>query len=458
MNMDKMASMVIREMQSAGQEKESFRPMIDPVPVSGMVRGWKEVANLIHVVMEQWYTEGPWVDRFERRLANYFHSRSVSFCNSGSSANLLAVSALTSPKINPRKNFGREPLRKGDRVLTTALSFPTTIAPMLWNGLHPVFIDVDLKTLVPTEQMIMEAVERWKPKLVMMAHTLGNPWPVDILDRTRRYVIEDNCDALGSKLNGKLTGTYGDLSTQSFYPAHQISTGEGGAVVTDRAWLGKIVESFRDWGRDCWCAPGDENTCGRRFDWSLGDLPEGYDHKYIYSHWGFNLKSTDFQAAIGLAQLDRLDGFIEKRKSNFRYMREKMRHLDMFFIPPEASPDSDPSWFGYPITLQDKLPFNRENLIRYLNDRNIHTRNVFAGNIFKQPLREHNLNGWLESSVVYVSDTMGQLKNTNKIMKDTFWVGVFPGISRPMMDFVVETIDSFLFDFQLSDFLPMNHE
>jgi CDP-6-deoxy-D-xylo-4-hexulose-3-dehydrase len=353
-------------------------------------------------------------------------------CNSGSSANLLALSALTSPMM------GGEQLRKGDEVIVAAAGFPTSVNPVIQNGLVPVFVDVDLETWVPTLEMIAGTILlRPKVKAVMLAHTLGNPWPVDQLTGIDEFfsdiwLIEDNCDALGSILKGSKTGTFGHLATQSFYPAHHITTGEGGAVMTSIPTLKKIVESYRDWGRDCWCPPGKENTCGRRFEQDFPDLPYDYDHKYIYSHVGYNLKATDFQAAIGYAQMDRLPMFVMQRIANFNALYEALEPWREFLILPKATSGSAPSWFGFAITIREDAPFTRRDIVQFLNEHKIGTRFLFGGNLLKQPAYR------------FLNAPRYPLDNTNLIASNTFWVGVWPGIDQERRDYMIEAFNKFL--------------
>jgi CDP-6-deoxy-D-xylo-4-hexulose-3-dehydrase len=346
--------------------------------------------------------------------------------NSGSSANLLAVSALTSAKLGDRK------LVKGDEVITVAAGFPTTVAPIIQNGLVPVYIDVNLGTYVAIDDKIEEAISK-KTKAIMMAHTLGNPFNLElVIHLAKKYnlwVIEDNCDALGGTYNNQLLGSFGDLSTLSFYPAHHITTGEGGAVLTKKTALKPIVESFRDWGRDCWCKPGCDDTCSKRFGWTLGELPKGYDHKYTYSHLGYNLKSGDIQAAIGLAQLERLPFFIEKRQKNWRFLWNGLKDLEEFLILPESTPKSNPSWFGFAITVRSSSPINRNTIVGYLNSKNIGTRLLFGGNLLKQPAFQGT-----------PRRIVGDLVNTDLVMNNTFWVGVWPGLEEQALSYVVDSI------------------
>jgi CDP-6-deoxy-D-xylo-4-hexulose-3-dehydrase len=357
-------------------------------------------------------------------------AREAILCNSGSSANLLALSALTSPKLGDRA------LRPGDEVITLAAGFPTTLNPIIQNRLVPVFVDVELGTYNVDVRFLEEAVGP-KTRAVMFAHTLGNPFNIVAVTafakRHNLWLIEDNCDALGSTFRGQMTGTCGDLATLSFYPAHHITMGEGGAVLTNSPQLRVLVESFRDWGRDCWCAPGKDNTCGKRFTWQLGDLPCGYDHKYIYSHIGYNLKATDMQAAIGVSQLKKLPGFIEARKRNWRKLSAALKPYEDLLVLPEATPGSDPSWFGFAITVRPDAPFKRADLVRCLEERRIATRLLFGGDLTRQPAYRD-----VPQRVV------GDLANTKTIVNDTFWIGVYPGLTDAMLDYVIEQFHQFM--------------
>lgn len=390
------------------------------IPPAKKMAGPREMENLVKAALEGGWTEGHWTDEFERAFADKFSRRCASFVNSGSSANLLAMAAL--------KEFHDIP--DGSYVLTTAVGFPTTINPILQVGLRPYFIDVELGTYVPSFEMITEGMLRSQAKAIMMAHTLGNPWPAHRV--LGLPMIEDNCDALGSILWGKMTGQYGDLATHSFYPAHHITTGEGGMITTDRPRLQKIVESFRDWGRDCWCAPGDENTCGKRFDWDFDGLPEGYDHKYIYSRIGWNLKSTDLQAAIGVAQLKRVNEFGLKRRANFAYFKQELADMEEFFILPEAAPDADPSWFGFPLTIRETAPFTAAQITRDLAKMKVGTRRLFAGNALRQPAY-HN-----------IDYGASEIKNADIVAESTFWFGVHPGIDEPRRAYIAEVMNALL--------------
>jgi CDP-4-dehydro-6-deoxyglucose reductase, E1 len=379
--------------------------------------------------LDCWFTTGRFAEDFERKLARFVGVRCASLVNSGSSANLVALSALTSPKLGDRR------LMPGDEVITVAAGFPTTLNPILQNRLTPVFVDVTVPGYeIDADQL--EAARSEKTKAVMIAHTLGNVFDLDAVTAFARkynlWLIEDCCDALGSTWKGRKVGTFGDIATVSFYPAHHITMGEGGAVLTDKRSLQLLIESFRDWGRDCWCHTGKDNTCGKRFEWQLGTLPCGYDHKYTYSHIGYNLKTTDMQAALGASQIEKLPTFIERRKQNFRYLRAALQPVEEFLILPEATPGSDPSWFGFPIGVRENAPFRRDELIRALEAQKISTRLLFGGNLLRQPAYEA-----CEYRVI------GDLPNTDFVMNNVFWVGVYPGLTKAMLDFVAETIANF---------------
>ena len=412
--------------------QKEFIPGESSVPVSGKLFNENEILRMVEAVLDGWWTEGRMTEEFEEKLAQYLGVKFCALVNSGSSANLLAFTSLTSHFLGQRR------IQPGAEVITVAAGFPTTINPIIQNNCVPVFVDVDLKTFSIKTDLLEKALNE-KTRAVMVAHTLGNPYEINkvrkFCDKNKLWFIEDNCDALGSKYTGKLTGTFGDISTVSFYPAHHITTGEGGAVFTSNALLDKIIRSIRDWGRDCWCAPGKENTCGIRFKWKLGDLPEGYDHKYIYSHVGYNLKTTDLQAACGLAQLEKLDSFIEVRKRNYYLLREKLDKFSDYFIFAEPTKKSDPSWFGFLITLKDDCGFDRDALINYLNERKIATRLLFAGNITKQPY-------FINYNIKY--RIVGSLKNADKIMNDTFWIGLNPLVTEEMINWVESSFKNFI--------------
>jgi CDP-6-deoxy-D-xylo-4-hexulose-3-dehydrase len=404
-----------------------FVPGSSPVPISGRVFDEQELELLVESSLDFWLTTGRFAEQFEREFAKFVGVREAVLVNSGSSANLLAVAALTSQKLGDRR------LRPGDEVITLAAGFPTTVNPILQNGLVPVFVDVSLPTF-NVDVSYLETALSDRTRAVFFAHTLGNPFDLDAVTAFTKkhglWLIEDCCDALGSTYRGEKVGTFGDLATVSFYPAHHITMGEGGCVLTEKPLLRTLVESFRDWGRDCWCAPGKENTCGKRFDWQLGELPHGYDHKYIYSHVGYNLKATDMQAAVGVAQLKKLPAFIEARKRNFAYLKSGLKDAQEHFVLPEATPNSDPSWFGFPLLVRETAPFSRNALIDFLYERKIGTRQLFGGNLVRQPAYAD-----LNYRVV------GDLRASDRVMNQAFWIGVYPGLTPPMLDYVLETIN-----------------
>jgi CDP-6-deoxy-D-xylo-4-hexulose-3-dehydrase len=410
-------------------KQKDFIPGVSEVPVSGKVIGSLELKNMVEASLDGWLTTGRFNEKFEKKLANFLGIKCLLTVNSGSSANLIAFSTLTSPKLKERA------IQKGDEVITVAAGFPTTVNPIIQFGAIPVFIDVKIPTYNINESLVEEAITK-KTKAIMLAHTLGNPFNVkkikEICDKYNLWLIEDSCDALGSKFNNQNIGTFGDLATLSFYPAHHITMGEGGAVFTNSKKLERIAESFRDWGRDCYCEPGKDNTCNKRFGWQLGDLPFGYDHKYTYSHLGYNMKITDMQAACGLAQLERLEKFIISRKENFNFLYKNLKHLEEFLILPEAEKNSEPSWFGFPLSLRKNNKFNRNEIIKYLNDNKIGTRLLFSGNLIKQP---------------YMKDVnfkvQGELKNTDFVMENTFWIGLYPGLHNKQLDYTVSKILNF---------------
>jgi CDP-4-dehydro-6-deoxyglucose reductase, E1 len=409
---------------------KSYQPGKDYIPVTGKVLDADDLLYAVDSCLDGWLTTGRFAKKFELDLARYFGARYSLLVNSGSSANLVAFYALTSPKL------GERAIKPGDEIITVAAGFPTTVNPMIQYGCIPVFIDVE----IPTYNIKVEDIEfavSSKTKAIMLAHTLGNPFNLDEVMRIAKkynlWVIEDNCDALGSTYKEKKTGTFGDLATLSFYPAHHITMGEGGAVLINNPALKKIVESFRDWGRDCWCEPGKDNTCGKRFEQCCGDLPAGYDHKYTYSHIGFNLKVTDMQAAIGLSQLNKADYFISRRRDNFQLLHNLMRQFEEYFILPEPTKESDPSWFGFMITVRPKTKINRNNLVKYLEENNIGTRLLFAGNLLKQPAY---------SKINYRIIT--ELTNTNEIMNNSFWLGVWPTLNEEHYNYIAETLSRFL--------------
>ncbi len=414
-----------------------FVPGSSPVPISGRVFDEQELELLVESSLDFWLTTGRFAEQFEREFAKFVGAREAVLVNSGSSANLLAVTALTSHKLDDRR------LRPGDEVITLAAGFPTTVNPILQNGLVPVFVDVHIPTF-NVDVSYLEAALSGRTRAVIFAHTLGNPFDLDAVTAFAKKhglrLIEDCCDALGSTYRGEKVGTFGDFATVSFYPAHHITMGEGGCVLTDKPLLRTLVESFRDWGRDCWCAPGNENTCGKRFDWQLGELPHGYDHKYIYSHVGYNLKATDMQAAVGVAQLKKLPEFIESRKRNFEYLKAGLKDVEEHFVLPTATPNSDPSWFGFPLLLRETAPFSRNALIEFLNGRKIGTRQLFGGNLVRQPAY-----AGLNYRVV------GDLGNSDRVMNQAFWIGVYPGLTPAMLDYVLESINEIALKGVLSD-------
>lgn len=397
-----------------------------PVPVTGKVFGPEEILAGFTAVSEFWLTAGPHTINFERKLSKLVGARHAFMVNSGSSANLVALSSLTSARLKDKR------LKPGDEVITVAAGFPTTVTPIIQNSLVPVYVDVDLGTYVANEDALRGAIGP-RTKAIMMAHTLGNPFNLDLVKELAEehdlWVIEDSCDALGGTYKKQNIGSFGDLSTLSFYPAHHMTTGEGGAVLTSSPALKPLIESFRDWGRDCWCAPGYDNTCFKRFDWQLGELPAGYDHKYIYSHLGYNLKSGDIQAAIGLAQLERVGNFTLQRKSNWQYLQENLSSLQEFLILPEPTEHSSPSWFGFALTIRPGTKLSRNALIAFLQERKIGTRLLFGGNLLRQPAFQDT------PRRVY-----GELINTDMVMNQTFWVGVWPGITKQMLDYVISSI------------------
>jgi CDP-6-deoxy-D-xylo-4-hexulose-3-dehydrase len=408
---------------------KDFIPGQSPVPVSGRVFDASDVRSLVDSALEFWLTTGRFNERFQTDLAKRIGVKYALTLNSGSSANLVALSALTSPLLRDRA------LTPESEVITAATGFPTTVNPTILCGMVPVFVDVD----IPTYNILPETVEAAitpKTRAVMAAHTLGNPFDAariaEIAKRHKLFLIEDCCDALGATINGKHVGTFGDIGTLSFYPAHHITMGEGGAAFTQNPVLRRAMEAFRDWGRDCYCDPGKENTCKRRFDWQLGELPHGYDHKYIYSHMGFNLKITDMQAAVGVAQLGHLDQFIQARRKNYERLKDELRNLEEFFIFSEPTPGSEPSWFGFILTVRESAPFTRDEIVRYLNERKIGTRLLFGGNLIRQP--------YMQGRRFRVH---GSLANSDRIMRQTFWIGVYPGVGDAHLDYVCETVREF---------------
>lgn len=410
-----------------------FEPGISRVNYAGRVFDEKELTNLVESSLDFWLTEGRFSEEFAEKIADFLDISNVILVNSGSSANLIAFSALTSEKLGDRR------LKPGDEVISVAAGFPATVTPILQNKCVPVFVDVDIPTYDIDVEMMKKAITE-KTKCIFLAHTLGNPFNLDavmeLAEKHDLWVIEDNCDSFGSKYKGKYTGTFGHISTISFYPAHHITTGEGGAVCTDDELLAKIIKSFRDWGRDCYCAGGENNTCGKRFSQQFGTLPFGYDHKYVYSEIGYNLKMTDMQAAVGAAQVDKLPEFCEKRKDNFTRYNEIFEKYEKYLILPKATEDSDPAWFSYIVSIKETAPFKRDDLTNYLNNNFIETRNLFAGNMVKQPafigqnfrIAEH-------------------LDNTDYIMNNTFFLGTYPGNTKEKMDYIEKVVDEFMSKF-----------
>lgn len=421
---------LVEEFAAIQYAKKDFHPGASVVPPAGKVLDANELKLMVEASLDGWLTTGRFNDEFEKRLALFLGVKHVITTNSGSSANLLAFSALTSPKL------GKRAIQPGDEVIGVAAGFPTTVNPILQYGAVPVFVDVELETYNVDAQKIEAAITP-KTKAIMLAHTLGNPFNLTVVkalcDKYNLWLVEDCCDALGSSYNGQLVGTFGDIATLSFYPAHHITMGEGGAVFTNNPVLKQIAESFRDWGRDCFCPPGKDNTCRKRYAWKLGELPEGYDHKYTYSHVGYNLKITDMQAACGLAQLDKVGHFIQARKHNFNYLHKLLESCEQFLILPQATEHSEPSWFGFPITVREHSGVDRLKLLQHLDAHKIGSRLLFAGNLTRQP--------YMAGKKYRVA---GELENTDRVMNQTFWIGIYPGISEQMLDYVADTIIAFL--------------
>lgn len=405
----------------------AFVPGETHIPVSGRVFDDNEMFAVVESGLEFWLTAGRFAELFEGKFAKYLGVRAARLVNSGSSANLVALSVLTSPELGDRQ------LKPGDEVITVAAGFPTTVNPILQNGLFPAFVDVELGTYNVDVSQLSRALSP-RTRAMIFAHTLGNPFHVAAVQEFARkhnlWLIEDCCDALGSTFAGRRVGSFGDMSTFSFYPAHHITMGEGGCVATNQPQLTKLIESFRDWGRDCWCAPGSDNTCGKRFDWQLGALPHGYDHKYIYSHIGYNLKATEMQAAIGVAQLNKLEGFIEARKRNFQYLADNLSPLSGKLLLPRATVNSDPSWFGFPIAVRRDSGLTRDRVVRFLNARNIGTRQLFGGNLLRQPAYR-----------TISRRAVGNLPSSDFITENVFWIGVYPGLTEPMLAYMVESLN-----------------
>jgi CDP-6-deoxy-D-xylo-4-hexulose-3-dehydrase len=421
---------LVEQYHQAAFPAKPFLGGISTLPVSGKVFDADEMQHLVDSSLDFWLTTGRYAEQFETKFAKVMGMKHALLCNSGSSANLLAVTALTSPRLKKRA------LKEGDEVITVAAGFPTTVNPILQNRVVPVFVDVQLGTYDATMESIEAAIGP-KTKAIVMAHTLGNPFNLDgvmsIAKEHNLFVVEDTCDAVGATYNNKPVGSFGDISTTSFYPAHHITMGEGGCVLVKSAPMKKIVESFRDWGRDCWCPPGNDDTCGRRFDWQLGELPYGYDHKYVYSHIGYNLKLTDMQAAVGVAQLKKLPDFIEARRHNFNRLYAGLKKFEEVLILPETTPKSNPSWFGFAITVRPGAPFSRLELVQHIESRRIGTRLLFGGNLMRQP-----------AYIGMPHRVVGPLTNANIITDNTFWLGVYPGLNDEMVDFMIATVSEFV--------------
>lgn len=428
---DAIKDLLIKEYE-AKFPKKPFVPGRSVVPVSGKVFDHEEIIEATDAVLDGWWTDGRFSALFEHRLSKWLGVSYAALVNSGSSANLVALTALTSHKLGDKR------LKPGDEVITVAAGFPSTVNPIVQNGLVPVFVDIEPGYYNASIEEITKALSP-KTRAIMIAHTLGNPFDIgavkELCKKNNLWLIEDNCDALGSKFAGQNTGTFGHVATCSFYPAHHITMGEGGAVFTNDSNLYKIIKSVRDWGRDCWCLTGKDNTCGKRYDWQLGTLPYGYDHKYTYSEMGYNLKATDIQAAIGLAQLKKLDGFVAARKKNFTRLYEGLKQFEDVFILPKWEKEADPSWFGFLLTIKESAKFNRDEIAQFLNSKKIGTRYLFAGNLLRQP---YFTNKEINYRVV------GDLKNTDLVMERTFWVGVYPGLSDEMLGYMIQCVNEFV--------------
>ena len=416
----------VKKILSNKKNDNKFIPGKTLIPPSGKVIDFEEINNMVEASLDGWLTTGRFNKEFQTKLAEFLNVKHLITVNSGSSANLVAFSSLTSHLHKDKA------LQPGDEVISVAAGFPTTVNPIFQNNLIPVFVDIKFPTYNINEELIEQAISK-KTKAIMLAHTLGNPFNLkkitEICKKYNLWLIEDNCDALGTKYEKKFTGTFGDVATLSFYPAHHITMGEGGAVFTNNFRIKRIAESFRDWGRDCYCEPGKENTCNKRFEWQMGKLPFGYDHKYIYSHIGFNMKITDMQAACGLGQLNKLEKFILKRKKNLIFLKENLKNLQDDLLLPEAEPNSEPSWFGFPITIKENSKINRKNLIEKLTEKKIGTRLLFAGNLTKQP-------AYMKKNF----KVSGELKITDKVMANTFWVGIHPAIGEEELSFTAKTL------------------
>ena len=424
-NIDNNFKKLLDEISEEKLQKVNFVPGISPIPVSGKVIDKEDIAYLVDSSLDAWFTSGRYTSEFEKSISKYLGTRHCLFVNSGSSANLLAVTAL--------KQFYN--LKDGDEIITSAVGFPTTVNPIIQNNLVPVLIDAEMDTYNIDVSLIEKSIND-RTKGIVIAHTLGNPFELEtILSLCEKYdlfLMEDNCDSFGSTYNGQFTGTFGDISTLSFYPAHHITTGEGGAVITNKPKLKKLLESLRDWGRDCYCPPGEDNTCKKRYEWQLGDLPYGYDHKYIYSNIGYNLKSSDMQAALGFSQIKKLPEFINKRKENFNFLYKKFSELDDFILP-KKSDKSDPSWFGFPLTISEKSKINRVDLLKFYEERRIGTRLLFGGNLSLQPAYQNTK-----------FNIPGPLTKSEHIMNNTFWLGVYPGLNEEMLSYVFDSTKEFI--------------
>ncbi len=420
---------LVEKFYSIKHKNLDFIPGISSVPVNGRVFDSDEIKELVSSSLDFWLTDGEYSEKFSKKMSEFLNMKHVRIVNSGSSANLVALSSLTNQKI-------KNSIEEGSEIITSAVGFPTTVNPIFQNNMIPVFVDSLLGTYNPSAEVIIDAYTE-KTRGIFLAHTLGNPFDAlklrDFAEEKNIWLIEDNCDALGSKLNNQLTGTFGHISTLSFYPAHHITMGEGGAVITNSNSLKLSIDSFRDWGRDCWCKSGHDDTCNKRFDWQLGELPYGYDHKFTYSNIGYNLKATDLQASIGLVQMEKLNNFIEKRKDNWKKINSFISNYKDYFIPHKPSENSEPSWFGYAITVKDNNKFSRDDIVKYLNEKRIATRLMFGGNLVKQPAYS-NKNFRIH----------GSLENADIVMNSTFWIGVYPGINDEMLNYIFQTFDDFI--------------
>jgi CDP-6-deoxy-D-xylo-4-hexulose-3-dehydrase len=429
-NLDSKIDQLVSDAFAELHPSKPFVPGETNIPVTGKVFGQQELTAATRASLDFWLTSGPYTEEFESRFAKTVGVRHAFMVNSGSSANLLALSSLTSPA------HGERALKPGDEVITLAAGFPTTVTPILQNRLVPVYVDIDPETYVAIDEQLEAAIGP-KTKAIMMAHTLGNPFNLDfvqaLVKKHNLWLVEDSCDGLGGTYHGQQLGSFGDLSTFSFYPAHHITTGEGGAVLIKNIVHKRIIESFRDWGRDCWCPTGCDNTCLKRYEWSLGQLPKGYDHKYTYSHLGYNLKSGDIQAAIGLKQLDRLDSFVNARRRNWEYLSKRLKDLEEFFVLPKATDKSDPSWFGFALTVKPNSPKSRNQIVQDLNEKRIGTRLLFGGNLLRQP-------AFQDTPRRVIVD----LVNTDRVMNDTFWIGVWPGLTTEMIEYMITSLHKVL--------------